>query len=74
MKKYKLIKKKGEGTFSEVVQAMNTETDKMYAVKCMKSSYKNVEQVRSSNMVLRDIMSLYMCTYKVMCWSRYLHQ
>ena len=46
MKKYKLIKKKGEGTFSEVVQAQNIETEKMFAVKCMKNSFKSLQQVR----------------------------
>lgn len=45
MKKYKLIKKKGEGTFSEVVQAQNIETEKMFAVKCMKNSFKSLQQV-----------------------------
>ena len=46
MKKYKLICKKGEGTFSEVVKAENIEDGKEYAIKCMKSTYDDIQQVR----------------------------
>ena len=46
MKKYKLVSKKGEGTFSEVVKAENIENGKFYAIKCMKNSFKNLQQVR----------------------------
>jgi serine/threonine protein kinase len=46
MRKYRLISKRGEGTFSEVIKAQNTKTGEFYAIKCMKSAYKNAEQVR----------------------------
>jgi len=54
MKKYKLVSKKGEGTFSEVVMAENIEDGKHYAIKCMKNSFKNVQQVNN----LREIQAL----------------
>ena len=46
MRKYRLIAKKGEGTFSEVIKAQNIKTGNFHAIKCMKSSYKNADQVR----------------------------
>lgn len=49
MKKYKLVCKKGEGTFSEVVKAENLETGKEYAIKCMKQSFDSFDQVRDTN-------------------------
>lgn len=45
MKKYKLICKKGEGTFSEVVKAENVESGNCYAIKCMKTSFDSSKQV-----------------------------
>lgn len=45
MKKYKLICKKGEGTFSEVVCGENIENGKQFAIKCMKSSFDSLQQV-----------------------------
>ena len=47
MKKYKLVCKKGEGTFSEVVKAENVNNGKQYAIKCMKSSFESHQQVGS---------------------------
>ena len=38
--------KKGEGTFSEVVKAQNTETGNHYAIKCMKTAFDSAKQVR----------------------------
>ncbi len=49
MKKYKLICKKGEGTFSEVVKAENVENGKEYAIKCMKSTFDSLQQVNISS-------------------------
>ena len=48
MRKYRLISKRGEGTFSEVIKAQNTKTGTFHAIKCMKSCYKSADQVRSS--------------------------
>jgi serine/threonine protein kinase len=46
MKKYKLVCKKGEGAFSEVVNALNAETGNHYAIKCMKITFDSAKQVR----------------------------
>lgn len=54
MKKYKLICKKGEGTFSEVVSGENLENGKQYAIKCMKSKFDSLQQVNN----LREIQAL----------------
>lgn len=54
MKKYKLVAKKGEGTFSEVVEAEHIETGKFCAIKCMKKSFKSLHQVNN----LREIQAL----------------
>ena len=42
---YRLISKKGEGTFSEVLKAQSTKTNKYVAIKCMKAHFYNIEQV-----------------------------
>jgi renal tumor antigen len=54
MRKYKLIKKKGEGTFSEVIAAQSLKSGKMVAIKCMKAHFSSLEQVNS----LREIQAL----------------
>lgn len=54
MHKYRLIAKKGEGTFSEVLKAQAIKTGKMVAIKCMKSHFDSEEQVNS----LREIQAL----------------
>lgn len=43
---YRLIAKKGEGTFSEVLKAQCVKNGKMTAIKCMKSQFESEEQVR----------------------------
>ena len=42
---YRLISKKGEGTFSEVLKAQSTKTSKYVAIKCMKNHFDTIEQV-----------------------------
>eukprot|EP01063_Lacrimia_lanifica_P039131 TRINITY_DN851_c0_g2_i7.p1 TRINITY_DN851_c0_g2~~TRINITY_DN851_c0_g2_i7.p1 ORF type:complete len:429 (+),score=137.89 TRINITY_DN851_c0_g2_i7:50-1336(+) len=54
MQKYKLLGKKGEGTFSAVLKAQCTSTGKIVAVKCMKNRFDSVEQVNR----LREIQAL----------------
>ena len=51
---YKLISKKGEGTFSEVFKAQSTISGKLVAIKCMKSHFDSSEQVNN----LREIQAL----------------
>jgi renal tumor antigen len=54
MHKYKLLGRKGEGTFSEVLKAQSIKTGKFMAIKCMKHVFENIEQVNS----LREIQAL----------------
>lgn len=54
MQKYRLISKKGEGTFSEVMKAQNVQNGKFVAIKCMKNMFRSIEQVNS----LREIQAL----------------
>ena len=48
---YRLISKKGEGTFSEVLKAQSIKTSKYVAIKCMKNHFDTIEQVNN----LREI-------------------
>ena len=54
MHKYKLLGKKGEGTFSEVLKAQDIKSNKMVAIKCMKNHFDSVDQVNR----LREIQAL----------------
>ena len=45
MQKYRLISKKGEGTFSEVLKAQSIKTGKYVAIKCMKAHFESIDQV-----------------------------
>ena len=47
MRKYRLVAKKGEGTFSEVLKAQNVKDGKYHAIKCMKNHFDSIDQVRS---------------------------
>lgn len=51
---YRLIKKQGEGTFSEVFKAQSLKTGSYVAIKCMKSNFANADQVNN----LREIQAL----------------
>lgn len=54
MHKYRLISKKGEGTFSEVLKAQSIKNGKYLAIKCMKNHFDSIEQVNN----LREIQAL----------------
>lgn len=54
MKSYRLISKKGEGTFSEVLKAQHLVTGRLVAIKCMKEPFMNIDQVNN----LREIQAL----------------
>ncbi|KAH9601529.1 Protein kinase domain [Trypanosoma melophagium] len=54
MQKYKILGKKGEGTFSEVLKAQDIETNRLVAIKCMKKPFKSKEQVNR----LREIQAV----------------
>lgn len=45
MKKYRLVAKKGEGTFSEVLKAQNIKDGRYHAIKCMKNRFDSIDQV-----------------------------
>ena len=45
---YRLVRKLGEGTFSEVLKAESVKTRQKVAIKCMKSHFDNIEKVSSS--------------------------
>jgi len=54
MHKYRLISKKGEGTFSEVLKAQAIKSGKHVAIKCMKNHFDSIDQVNN----LREIQAL----------------
>ena len=54
MHKYRLISKKGEGTFSEVLKAQSIKNNKFVAIKCMKNHFDSIESVNN----LREIQAL----------------
>lgn len=54
MQKYRLIAKKGEGTFSEVLKAQSIKNGQYWAIKCMKNHFDNIDQVNN----LREIQAL----------------
>jgi serine/threonine protein kinase len=54
MHKYRLISKKGEGTFSEVLKAQSIKSGRYVAIKCMKNHFDNLETVNN----LREIQAL----------------
>ena len=51
---YRLISKKGEGTFSEVLQAQSIKSNKQVAIKCMKANFYNIEKVSSTDTIYID--------------------
>jgi renal tumor antigen len=54
MHKYRLVSKKGEGTFSEVLKAQSIKTGRHVAIKCMKNHFDSIDQVNN----LREIQAL----------------
>lgn len=53
MQKYRILGKKGEGSFSEVLKAQDVETKRFVAMKCMKKLFKSKVQVNR----LREIQA-----------------
>ena len=51
---YRLISKRGEGSFAEVVKAQNTANDRYFAMKIMKSTFTSIGEVNK----LREIKAL----------------
>ena len=55
MRKYRLVAKKGEGTFSEVLKAQNVKDGKYHAIKCMKNRFESIDQVDSLYNMMRPM-------------------
>ena len=53
-KEYRLVAKKGEGTFSEVIKAQDVRTGRAVAIKCMKNRFESAAQVEA----LREVQAL----------------
>lgn len=68
MRKYRLVAKKGEGTFSEVLKAQNVKDGKYHAIKCMKSRFDTIEEVRH-----RDNFIYYYSYTRKVSFMIYLH-
>ena len=51
MRKYRLVAKKGEGTFSEVLKAQNVKDGRYHAIKCMKNRFESIDQVYFFNTI-----------------------
>jgi serine/threonine protein kinase len=43
---YRLVAKKGEGTFSEVLKAQCVKSGRYVAIKCMKNKFDSLDQAR----------------------------
>jgi renal tumor antigen len=54
MNKYRLVCRKGEGTFSEVLKAQSLKTQKFVAIKCMKNHFDSIDKVNN----MREIQAL----------------
>ena len=50
-----MIRKLGEGTFSEVIKAEYQKTRQKVAIKCMKSVFSNIEQVSKSSSLAQNL-------------------
>ena len=51
---YRLVAKKGEGTFSEVLKAQCIKNGKYVAIKCMKNHFDTLDQVREAQQQLQQ--------------------
>ena len=47
MQNYKIVSRLGEGTYSEVMRAIHVPSGRAFAIKCIKKSYKTLEEVNS---------------------------
>ncbi|CCW68985.1 unnamed protein product [Phytomonas sp. Hart1] len=54
MQSYRILGRKGEGTFSEVFKAQDKNSKTLVAIKCMKKRFSSMEQVNN----LREIQSI----------------
>lgn len=59
MRKYRLVAKKGEGTFSEVLKAQNVKDGRYHAIKCMKNKFDTIDQVKYYKIIHSYIIYYY---------------
>eukprot|EP00452_MALV-II_sp_L67-6_P000112 gene112-147_t len=61
MHKYKLLSKKGEGTFSEVLKSQSIKTGRYVAIKCMKNRFESIDQMDlfAAGCVWFEVMALF---------------
>ena len=59
---YRLVAKKGEGTFSEVLKAQCIKNSKYVAIKCMKNHFDSLEQVSLPLSLMRHHLDSYIHT------------
>ncbi|CAD8177307.1 unnamed protein product [Paramecium pentaurelia] len=59
MQNYRLITKKGEGTFSEVIKAQSIKTNQLVAIKCMKQVFQTIDQLQNHEHIIKLIEVLY---------------
>jgi serine/threonine protein kinase len=71
MRKYRLVAKKGEGTFSEVLKAQNVKDGKYHAIKCMKNRFDSIDQVaiRIFKMMLFELRLMAHFYYILSCFE-----
>jgi serine/threonine protein kinase len=69
MRKYRLVAKKGEGTFSEVLKAQNVKDGKYHAIKCMKNRFESVDQVRCGTNRFSLLLLLLLCVHYVLFFT-----
>lgn len=67
MRKYRLVAKKGEGTFSEVLKAQNVKDGKYHAIKCMKNRFDNIDQVVPSILTASGRLTTFTDTRSYVC-------
>lgn len=52
---YRVYRKLGEGTFSEVLKAESVKTRQKVAIKCMKSYFDNIEKVCAHSLTIAGL-------------------
>lgn len=62
MQNYLPLSKKGEGSFSVVLEAQHVKSKRILAIKCMKEKYNDVEQVQS---FVGNDMSQCLCVHAI---------
>lgn len=69
MRKYRLVAKKGEGTFSEVLKAQNVKDGKYHAIKCMKNRFESIDQVSDDEIPCQLFNYIYTSVDSTDSWS-----